>query len=257
MNPVSRIYAVVFKRLQGKGLGLGLFNKLHSLVWGRGLRPDFVDLDGMRIRVPPGEDEAAHTLIHTGSYEPELTAAFKKRIKRGMTVLDIGASFGYHTLLLSRLVGPSGRVIAFEPHLLNFSLLATNVRENGCQNVYCVSLAVGGKTSLSLLDASAQSQVLSYGGDSQPCLQVAIDWFLKDLPRPNAVKMDIEGSEMSALDAMEGIMKSPEMRVLAIECIPHVLEKAGYSEAAMLDRLEGFGFKVRRLDERNLLCLRS
>ena len=40
---------------------------------------------------------------------------FRSVLRRGDAVLDIGANFGFHTMLLSRLVGSTGRVIAFEP----------------------------------------------------------------------------------------------------------------------------------------------
>jgi len=50
-----------------------------------------------------------------GCFERETTKLFKRVVKRGMTVFDIGAGIGYYTLLASSLVGPQGKVFAFEP----------------------------------------------------------------------------------------------------------------------------------------------
>src|SRR5688500_13704019 len=42
-------------------------------------------------------------------------AALRKIVRPGMTILDVGGNLGLYTLLLSRLVGPAGRVVTFEP----------------------------------------------------------------------------------------------------------------------------------------------
>ena len=56
--------------------------------------------------------------------------------------MDVGASVGYYTLLLARLVGPSGRVYAFEPIPRDFAILKRNVKANGYQNVVLENRAV-------------------------------------------------------------------------------------------------------------------
>ena len=57
--------------------------------------------------------------LRSGEYEPHLTAVFERYCKPGMTVVDVGANLGYYSLLASRLVGPSGRVVALEPNSEN------------------------------------------------------------------------------------------------------------------------------------------
>jgi ubiquinone/menaquinone biosynthesis C-methylase UbiE len=47
----------------------------------------------------------------------------KKNVKPGMFALDIGANIGFYTVLLSKMVGREGRVIAFEPDVKNFNFL--------------------------------------------------------------------------------------------------------------------------------------
>lgn len=67
--------------------------------------------------------------------EGENMDVFSTCIKEGDVVLDIGANLGSFTVPMSRHVGRSGLVHAFEPMGLNFRLLATNIVLNGLQNV--------------------------------------------------------------------------------------------------------------------------
>ena len=59
--------------------------------------------------------EAIQRSMAKGKYEPEQTAWVKKTLKRGGRFVDIGANFGYYTSLAASIVGPTGRVFAFEP----------------------------------------------------------------------------------------------------------------------------------------------
>src|SRR5262249_41231088 len=54
-------------------------------------------------------------LYGSGVGEPAVTAAISELARPGMVALDVGADIGYYTLQLSRLVGPTGQVVAFEP----------------------------------------------------------------------------------------------------------------------------------------------
>lgn len=251
------LYKSVYRRFGGRGFGLGLMNRFHTWAWDKNLKPEEVTVHGLKFHLPKGVDSVAHSLIFDAAYEPEMTAAFQKHIKPGMLLLDVGASFGYYALLGSRLVGPQGRVIAFEPHWENFSLLVKNLEANGCDNVHAVSVAVSGEAGLSSLNVAAQSLVFSYAAARrQPCLTVPLGKFLEGLPKPDAMKMDIEGSEIAALDSMAAALASPALKVLFIECLPPLLREAGFTEADMKSRLNKAGFSVERLDERNLLCLK-
>src|SRR5919112_1930622 len=61
-----------------------------------------------------------------GRWEPRTLARFAELVRPGDTVLDVGAHFGIYTLLASELVGPSGRVVAFEPDPVSRSQLEKN-----------------------------------------------------------------------------------------------------------------------------------
>ena len=63
-----------------------------------------------------------------------------KTIKPGMVVLDIGANIGFYTEIVSKLVGSTGKIHAFEPDSLNFQRLQKKLL--GCSNVNLVQKAV-------------------------------------------------------------------------------------------------------------------
>src|SRR5262245_590665 len=91
-------------------------------------------------------------------YEPIETRLVMDLVKPNQVVLDIGANIGYYTLIFSKLVGPGGRVYAFEPHPTNFSLLDRNVQTNGYKNATVVRKAVADATgSLKLYESELNS----------------------------------------------------------------------------------------------------
>ena len=65
-----------------------------------------------------------------GSFEPRTLGLYQKIVKPGQTVLDIGANVGSHTLPLAKLVGNSGRVVAFEPTDFAYGKLVVNIALN-------------------------------------------------------------------------------------------------------------------------------
>lgn len=68
-----------------------------------------------------------HSILTTGVYDIAVSEALARLIAPGDTVIDGGANVGYMTILASMAAGPSGRVLAFEPHPELFDVLRRNV----------------------------------------------------------------------------------------------------------------------------------
>lgn len=87
----------------------------------------------------------SETLLDGRYYENATTAFLMRHIKPGDTVIDVGAHVGYFTLLMAVLVGPTGRVLAFEPSPENYQRLLNHLAINGLTNVTPFHMAVGDK----------------------------------------------------------------------------------------------------------------
>jgi FkbM family methyltransferase len=89
----------------------------------------------------PGDVIQSHLLMGK-PWEPESVAVFEKYVTAGMSVADIGAYNGVHTVRFAKLVGPTGHVYAFEPNPASFEMLSINLGLNG-MNERVVASPVG------------------------------------------------------------------------------------------------------------------
>jgi FkbM family methyltransferase len=136
------------------------------------------------------------TLTHgcwLGWYEKRSAELVASKIRLGMLAFDVGANVGYYTLLLSRGVGPQGRVIAFEPNPINVAHLKEHLHLNKIGNVEIVEAAVSDREGPAFLSGDGSMGKLSQTG--APIKTVKLDTY----PRPDFIKMDIEGEETAAL----------------------------------------------------------
>jgi FkbM family methyltransferase len=143
-----------------------------------------------------------------GSYEPEQTALFVKHLSPGGTLLDVGAHVGYYTLLSAQLVGPRGRVVAFEPNPTNHRFLQRHAALNGCAQVEVVAAAVSDQNGVARFDFGTGSGTghLAEEGTLE-VRTVRLDDFCAERGlRPDAVKIDVEGAELRVLHGAEATL---------------------------------------------------
>jgi FkbM family methyltransferase len=152
-----------------------------------------------------------------GTYERHTQRLFRKHIKPGAIVFDVGANVGFFTLLASRLAGETGRVFAFEPLPRNLALLREHVRLNRAMNVTILPLAVAadGGSGRFLMGENPSQGGLSSGGEIEVATD-SLDGLVEsgELPRPDFIKMDIEGGEDDALAGATEVLKSPRLTLL-------------------------------------------
>lgn len=137
------------------------------------------------------------------THEPKVTAAFSRLCSRGETVIEIGGFHGSHTINLSNAVGPSGRVIVFEPHPDHASLIRDRVEENSISNVVVEEKAASDSNGEIQLwmdedDSSTSSIAVSHeNGTYHDVESVAIGDYISELPsgKVDLCKIDIEGGE--------------------------------------------------------------
>lgn len=177
-----------------------------------------------------------------------------RMLKRGQTVVDLGANIGFFTLLFARQVGPEGKVYAFEPGPISYALLTANVRINGYHNVVLVNKAVSSRTEMQTLylcptgesDNRVSDRELSFESEHRttvPIEAVRLDDFFAELDDPvDYLKIDIQGGEYLAFLGMEQIIKrNPQMRIV-MEFSPRGLQSIGPKE--FIDYITRMGFVI-------------
>ena len=225
--------------------------------WPIFLRRGWTMANGMKIFADPADQVIAPQLVEFGVWEPGLTALVRQRVRSGGTFVDVGANVGYYTLLAAKLVGPVGRVIAFEPVPAQFELMRRGVEANGFRRgVHLEQKALSNKRGtlelyLSATNQGANSIVQTPGGSQISVPAMTLDEYFGAGSRVDFIKMDIEGGEGFALEGMQQTLRSNRAIELAVEFSPWKLEHAGYSPKRLLDLLTDDGFVLHIINEKS------
>ena len=154
------------------------------------------------------------SLDQYGEYSENEYNLLRQIIHPGETILDVGANIGAFTVPLGQAVGPSGRVLAFEPQRLVFQMLCANVMINNLTNVEAIPAAAGdtgGSVNMPVPDYGSEGNfggisISSRAENREWTRMVAIDSF--ELSACHLIKVDVEGFEKNVLDgAVETIKK--------------------------------------------------
>jgi len=222
-------------------------------------KPDGVVLvkcNDISMYVDTRDQGVAIQLLSRGNYEPQETELIRQHIKSGDTVLDIDANIGYFTLLMSKIVGPQGRVFAFEPDPDNFALLQKNIALNNCPTVIAVPQAASDRNGLLKLYLSSSNLGMHRTYPSRYCQNsveiqaIRLDDYLRDMNVSiDFIKIDTEGSELAALAGMaETIKKSSPLKLLT-EFAPCSIQEFGRQPRAYLELLQNWGFRLLHVNE--------
>lgn len=98
------------------------------------------------FRYPPFDQYIGRSLKLYGQWCESEVDLFSQLVREGDTVVDAGANIGSYSVPLSKIVGPTGTLYAFEPQPVLSSLLSTNLIENNCTNARVLTIALGDET---------------------------------------------------------------------------------------------------------------
>ena len=213
-------------------------------------------LRGFNIRIKYDPNTFLGRYIYfRGIYEEAIIKKMKRVIKPGMTVLDVGANIGLHSLVAASIVGPTGAVIAIEPYSGNRNLLNENIKMNGFDNIQVFGYALGkknGKGRIYLTNKNNPGEAtLRPKGKSTPELTEEItvrslDSMLEDLKisKIDVVKIDTEGAELDILEGGEKFISCHPPKALFIECIDDHLIQFGKTSLALINWLKEKKYQV-------------
>lgn len=186
-----------------------------------------------------------------GFEQGELEATFRLA-KPGTSAFDVGANVGLFTVVMSRAVGPSGRVLAIEPVADTARHLRQNLERNKCMNVDVIqgaAAAAPGDIPLYLTDDPA---LHSAGGEplaGHPMIQTinatayTLDelWISSGRPAVSLVKIDVEGAEQAVLlGALQMIEHCRPALIIEVNDPGHVARVAELLDGYRSERANGF-----------------
>jgi len=211
--------------------------------------------------------EAVSTQVwRTGYFCPEVCRTLMTFLKPGMRFVDIGAHFGFFSLLASHLVGENGAVFSIEAMPSTFGYLQNNITRNAtAQNVRLHQGAAFNKScELVFKDfgiiASSLNTTFSNRGDekllSEPKMvnvqAEKADLILKknNFTNPSLIKIDAESSERFVLEGLEDTLKKYKPSIV-LEIGDD--ETSEISESSIINKfLKGFGYRAHVWDNNKL-----
>lgn len=183
-----------------------------------------------------------------GRFEPHVVEAIEARLPVGGVAYDVGSYVGYLSMVMSKRVGATGSVYAFEAYPRVVEALHANISQGGFENAAIVRQAVGDSDDPVRFATFDYSTVGHIARESTPddatMLEVAgttLDRFVygEGNPPPDLVKIDVNGAELSVLAGADRLFR---------EHPPHVLvEVRSSTEAEVTEHMTSRGFECTRL----------
>lgn len=207
-------------------------------------------------------------LFLQGYWEPDVTRFFLRLVKPGMRVVEVGANVGYYTLLACSLVGPAGKVTAFEANPAAAALTRRSLSVNGFRDrarvvemavtdapgtvtLHCLDRRQGDS---SLFDFSADQ--LAFPGDQVTRLQVpatSLDAFCGQDEPIDLIRLDVEGAEPLVFEGMRRILERNLRIKILLEFHPDRIRCSGLDPAMFLESIIAMGFVIQALGPRGRL----
>ncbi len=217
-------------------------------------------------------EPAQRKIYFFGDYDERHEITLLRRILLpGDIFWDIGANIGFYTLTASRLVGPEGRVVSFEPAAHAWESLITNLSLNQSANVQPVQIALSDKSGQAVLHRKADfadggaslMPRVDYHRDTEEVTTITLDQFLAQSgsPPPIFMKIDVEGLEGNVLSGGRKILQGEQPPLILVEMndpdrIGAILSAAGYRGAYLYRRRWYPAQDLTEIKSRNMLWFR-
>lgn len=255
MNRLTKVIISLLRRLPFKTLER-FFVKIYTLYKSfKKIRTVIATIDGITYELDL--DELMDSLIYfEGSVEPDTTGAINKLCKEGMTVIDIGANIGCHTLRFAKLVGPRGKVIAFEPMSWAFSKLIRNIALNNFNNIILEKTALSNKNNENQevnfpcsWPISGIDDFKRYLAHQANIMKDVVDFITLDdyvskkgMSKIDLIKLDVDGYEFKVI---RGALETLKLHnpIIIMELCVYTLKEMGDKVTDLVSLLSDLGYK--------------
>ncbi|OGZ03089.1 MAG: hypothetical protein A2430_01915 [Candidatus Liptonbacteria bacterium RIFOXYC1_FULL_36_8] len=197
-----------------------------------------------------------YEIYKNGCFEPETTKAIELLSKPGFTIIDIGANSGCHTLRFAKIVGPNGKVFAFEPMSWAFKKLKENVSLNKFKNIILEQKALSNKkennvsvnfscswpinTNSKKLHPIHKGKIMEDKSDF-----ITLDEYLEKnkVGKINLIKLDVDGFELKILKGTLKTIKTSHP-IIILEIGRYTLKEQGDYPEDLVDLLLKENYQV-------------
>lgn len=211
-------------------------------------------LNGLPIEVDPRDLIGSHILAY-GAWEMDTVTFMQDFLQVGMTIIDVGANIGQHSMIASTCVGQQGQVHAFEPHPGLFDIFNRNIQRAACKNIVPNQLALGHVEGQRLLyphtidNLGATSFIPATpgaGGDPVVVNVIKLDHYVMshDIKQVDFIKIDVEGAELEVLQGTTTILESNPEIVLLVEFYEPNAARFGHHLNNLEAKLRSMGFHL-------------
>lgn len=191
-------------------------------------------------------------------FEPDCLYFMRDSLRKGQTVMDVGANVGYFSLFASRLVGPTGKVLAFEPNQFACALLRRNKKMNGLSWLEVIEAGLGESDgTVPFNDGFPGMDVYSSRGEIRHRnanksmfekrdvqLLRGDNWVREQgVLHIDFMKIDTEGSEFFILKGFEEMFKTHSVSKVLIEISKDTLSSLQHSPIDILRFLLKYNYK--------------
>lgn len=190
------------------------------------------------------------------AYEPFSTNIVKTYLKPNSTFVDVGAHFGYYSLLAAR-SRKNINIVAIEPIKETAEILSRNMRLNNVNNAEVYNCAASNREGLAPFNLTEASDSAGFYKHTLAKTKrkitvntVRLDSILKG-KRVDFIKIDVEGHEIAVLEGLKNTLNKNNDIKLLVEFNPSLQESAGFKTDKLITVLEDLGFEVFLVDEIN------
>lgn len=211
-------------------------------------------LDGIRLALDRQDYSVSTHIVGHGGYEPHLTSVFRRFLRPGMTVVDVGSNVGYYAMLAGRLVGPAGQVVAIEPNSENCRLILLSAAWNGLGNVRLKPVAVDVEDGWSYFSTHVGSNGGLRPGSVEDLTDgrgLVVPTFTLDglIEGPvDFIKLDVEGAEARAIQGGMGILKRDRPVVTTELSLDMLGRVSGVTAEEYLGWFDELGYRLYVID---------
>lgn len=204
-----------------------------------------------------------------GFPETDVTLYLLRHLNRGETFIDIGAHFGFYSILASSIVGREGQVLSFEPTISTFNQLSKNISNYGNENIKIFNMAAfNSKTEMEfndygIINSAFNSFFANRGNDRLAGKKIKVntivlDDFLSENYSDreiNMIKIDAESSEFQIITGLKNTISKHHPKII-VEIGDYSVSsiRSSYELVELIESLGYEGFELNKINFEIIPC---